>query len=134
MAPAANFKIGIQTSTVSQAEEEYRAAEGCKGKVRRYDYPPDLPGQGGQRAGDHHPSPLSPGGLPTRTLWAIIGNTAMEGTAAAMERRCARNARTSCCWPAFPASPRRISRAWLLTLCTHPDALPIRQLRLWKRC
>lgn len=31
-APAANFKIGILTSTVSQAEEEYRAAEAVKEK------------------------------------------------------------------------------------------------------
>ena len=83
-APAANFKIGILTSTVSQAEEEYRAAEAVKEKYGDMIIHQTFPDQAASEQETTISIALSLAADPD--VKAIICNTAMEGTAAAMEK------------------------------------------------
>ena len=83
-APAANFKIGILTSTVSQAEEEYRAAEAVKEKYGDMIIHQTFPDKAASEQETTISIALSLAADPD--VKAIICNTAMEGTAAAMEK------------------------------------------------
>ena len=83
-APAGDFKIGILTSTVSQAEEEYRAAEGVKEKFGDMIIHQTFPDKAASEQETTISIALSLAADPD--VKAIICNTAMEGTAAAMEK------------------------------------------------
>lgn len=79
-----NFKIGILTSTVSQAEEEYRAAESVKEKYGDRIIHQTFPDKASSEQETTISIALSMAADPD--VKAIICNTAMEGTAAAMEK------------------------------------------------
>ena len=83
-APAGDFKIGILTSTVSQAEEEYRAAEGVKEKFGDMIIHQTFPDKAASEQETTISIALSLAADPD--VKAIICNTAVEGTAAAMEK------------------------------------------------
>ncbi len=79
-----DFKIGILTSTVSQAEEEYRAAETIKEKYGDMIIHQTFPDKAASEQETTISIAMSMAADPD--VKAIICNTAMEGTAAAMER------------------------------------------------
>ena len=83
-AEAYDFKIGILTSTVSQAEEEYRAAETIKEKYGDMIIHQTFPDKAASEQETTISIAMSMAADPD--VKAIICNTAMEGTAAAMER------------------------------------------------
>ena len=80
----ADYKIGIITSTVSQAEEEYRAADSVKQKYGDMIIHQTFPDKATSEQETTISIALSMAADPE--VKAIIFNTAMEGTAAAMEK------------------------------------------------
>ena len=83
-AEAPNFKIGIMTETVSQAEEAYRAAEAVKELYGDMIIHQTFPDKAASEQETTISVALSLAADPS--VKAIIFNTAMEGTAAAMEK------------------------------------------------
>ena len=81
---AGDFKIGILTATVSQSEEEYRAAESVKEKYGDMIIHQTFPDKAASEQETTISIALSLAADPS--VKAIICNTAMEGTAAAMEK------------------------------------------------
>ena len=79
-----DFKIGIITATVSQSEEEYRAAESVKEKYGDMIIHQTFPDKAASEQETTISIALSMAADPD--VKAIICNTAMEGTAAAMEK------------------------------------------------
>ena len=79
-----DFKIGILTATVSQSEEEYRAAESVKEKYGDMIIHQTFPDKAASEQETTISIALSLAADPS--VKAIICNTAMEGTAAAMEK------------------------------------------------
>lgn len=81
---AADYKIGIMTETVSQAEEAYRAAESVKEVYGDMIIHQTFPDKSASEQETTISIALSMAADPS--VKAIIFNTAMEGTAAAMEK------------------------------------------------
>lgn len=79
-----DFKIGIMTATVSQSEEEYRAAENLKEKYGEMIIHQTFPDKAASEQETTISVALALAADPE--VKAIICNTAMEGTAAAMEK------------------------------------------------
>lgn len=78
------FKIGIMTATVSQAEEEYRAAESVREKYGDMIIHQTFPDKANSEQETTISIALAMAADPA--IKAIVFNTAMEGTAAAMEK------------------------------------------------